>query len=442
MVLCYDLPMLTLQQRAVFLNDKTYEKGPVVYWMNRDMRLDDNWALIYSQTLANQHQVPCVVIFSNDEKNNLEDRLLQRVKMGLKFIQTQAKSRHLPFYILTGPTVKTIQRFLKDVKAGMLVTDFSPLKPMRLQRTDLATSMGMPMVEVDAHNVVPYHIASQKQEWGAYTLRPKIHRLLNEYLHPYPTWIPTMPFQYQGPHDMTYLQTMKDSFSPSQALSEFLTKRLDRYEERNNPTIEATSRLSSYFHFGHLSSQTVALAVKHTGKPHEAFLEELIVRKELADNFCFYNPNYDSFLGFPDWAKKTLNAHRLDKRAYLYSLATLTKGLTHDDAWNAAQIQMVKTGYMHGYMRMYWAKKILEWTATPEEAILFANTLNDQFEFDGTDPNGYTGTAWAIGGVHDRPWQERPIFGMIRYMNAAGLKRKFDIGAYIRQWLDVEIKVE
>jgi deoxyribodipyrimidine photo-lyase len=182
--------------------------------------------------------------------------------------------------------------------------------------------------------------------------------------------------------------------------------------------------------------------VKKTGKPHEAFLEELIVRKELADNYCFYNPHYDSFLGFPDWAKKTLDVHRKDKREFIYSLETFTQAKTHDDAWNAAQMQMVQTGYMHGYMRMYWAKKILEWTSTPEEAILFANTLNDQFELDGRDPNGYTGTAWAIGGVHDRHWQERPIFGMIRYMNAAGLKRKFDIGTYIRHWLNVEIKVE
>jgi deoxyribodipyrimidine photo-lyase len=186
----------------------------------------------------------------------------------------------------------------------------------------------------------------------------------------------------------------------------------------------------------------VALAAKKTGQPHEAFLEELIVRKELADNYCFYNSNYDSFLGFPDWAKKTLDAHRHDKREFIYSLETLTEAKTHDDAWNAAQMQMVKTGYMHGYMRMYWAKKILEWTSSPEEALQFANTLNDQFELDGRDPNGYTGTAWAIGGVHDRPWGERPIFGMIRYMNAAGLKRKFDIGSYIRHWLNVEIKVE
>jgi deoxyribodipyrimidine photo-lyase len=439
--------MKSLLQRARQLNGKSHQNGPIVYWMNRDMRLDDNWALIYAQTFANDMKQPCVVVFSlfnsfGSAKNLEDDRMFNQMKMGLTLVVKQAKTRGLPFYILHGPTVLTISQFLKDINAGMLVTDFSPLKHMRTLRTQLADTVAIKMVEVDAHNVVPVHVASQKQEWGAYTLRPKIHRLLNEFLHPYPSWISTIPFQYRGSHDATFLKSIKESLDPDNALKDFLLKRLDRYEERNNPNIEATSRLSSYFHFGHLSSQTVALAVIKTGQPHEAFLEELIVRKELADNYCFYNSNYDSFLGFPDWAKKTLDAHRKDKREYHYSLETLTKGITHDDAWNAAQIQMVKTGYMHGYMRMYWAKKILEWTSSPEEAIQFANTLNDQFELDGRDPNGYTGTAWAIGGVHDRPWQERPIFGMIRYMNAAGLKRKFDIGSYIRHWLNVEIKVE
>jgi deoxyribodipyrimidine photo-lyase len=439
--------MQTLLQRARVLNEKSHLQGPIVYWMNRDMRLEDNWALIYAQTFANDNKQPCVVIFSlfdtfGHAKNTDDDRMFYQMKLGLKLVDQQAKLRGLPFYILHGPTVATITKFLVDIHAGMLVTDFSPLKDMRALRTQLASKLAIKMVEVDAHNIVPIHVASQKQEWGAYTLRPKIHRLLKEFLHPFPSWIKTKSFQYQGKHDASFLEDIKASIDPTKALNDFLTHRLDRYEDRNNPNLEATSRLSAYFHFGHLGSQTVALAVNKTGQPHEAFLEELIVRKELADNYCFYNPNYDSFLGFPDWAKKTLNAHRSDKREFVYSLATLAKGITHDDAWNAAQIQMVKTGYMHGYMRMYWAKKILEWTSTPEEALQFANTLNDQYELDGRDPNGYTGTAWAIGGVHDRPWQERPIFGMIRYMNAAGLKRKFDIGAYIRHWLNVEIKVK
>ncbi len=439
--------MQTLLNRGRLLNPFPRKIGPIVYWMNREMRLEDNWALMYAQTLANESQQPCIVIFSlfdhfESAVNQPEDMMFQRMKLGLKFVKDQAKRKQLPFYVLHGKSEVTIPTFLKQVQAGALITDFSPLKDMRSLRKKIAETISIQMIEVDAHNVVPVHVASEKQEWGAYTLRPKIHRLLPTYLHPYPAWINTKPFTYQGPHDESFLDDYTDPFDPKKALTDFLQHRLNRYEERNDPNVEATSRLSSYFHFGHLSSQTVALAVQAKGGTHESFLEELIVRKELADNYCFYNPHYDEFLGFPDWAKKTLNAHRSDPREYLYKETQFAEGKTHDDAWNAAQRQMVKTGYMHGYMRMYWAKKILEWTSTPEEALRIANALNDRFEFDGRDPNGYTGTAWAIGGVHDRPWQERPIFGMIRYMNAAGLKRKFDIGAYIRQWLNAPNKLK
>jgi len=163
----------------------------------------------------------------------------------------------------------------------------------------------------------------------------------------------------------------------------------------------------------------------------DAFLEELIIRKELSDNFCFYNEHYDSFSGFPDWAKKTLDDHRKDAREYIYSLEDLESSRTHDDLWNAAQMEMVKTGKMHGYMRMYWAKKILEWTETPEDALRIAIYLNDKYELDGRDPNGYVGIAWSIGGVHDRAWKERPVFGKVRYMSYNGCKSKFDVEGYI-----------
>lgn len=447
MILCYDFHMNILENRARFLNHKPIQLGPVVYWMNREMRLEDNWALIYAQMKAVEIKQPLIVIFSlfdhfGSAKNNQDDPMFTQMKMGLKLCYVEAKDKGLPFYILHGPTVKTIQQFLQTVQAGLLVTDFTPLREMRALRSSLADSLSIQIIEVDGHNIVPIHVASQKQEWGAYTLRPKIHKLLPTYLIPYPQWKSTLPYAYKGPHDESFLDEIKISIDPKKAMKEFITHRLSHYENRNDPNLEATSRLSSYFHFGQLSSQTVALAVKATGGNHESFLEEMIVRKELADNFCFYNPEYDSFSGFPDWAKKTLNLHRQDPREYLYSYTQFANAQTHDDAWNAAQMQMVKTGYMHGYMRMYWAKKILEWTASPEEALTIANQLNDQYELDGRDPNGYTGTAWAIGGVHDRPWQERPIFGMIRYMNAAGLKRKFDVGAYIQRWLNPSIIVK
>lgn len=196
------------------------------------------------------------------------------------------------------------------------------------------------------------------------------------------------------------------------------------------------SNLSSYLHFGQISAQRVALEVQpfiEYAESQKSFLEELIVRRELSDNFCFYNKYYDSFEGFPNWAKKTLNEHRNDKREFIYSLQQFEDAKTHDDLWNAAQIEMTTTGKMHGFMRMYWAKKILEWSASPEDALETAIYLNDKYELDGRDPNGYVGCAWSIGGVHDRAWAERPVFGKIRFMNYNGCKRKFDINSYIKK---------
>jgi deoxyribodipyrimidine photo-lyase len=166
----------------------------------------------------------------------------------------------------------------------------------------------------------------------------------------------------------------------------------------------------------------------------DALIEEMIVRKELADNYCYYNPHYDSLEAAPAWARDSLDKHRGDAREFLYSKEQLEEGSTHDPAWNAAQRQLRKTGKIHGYMRMYWAKKVLEWTESPEQAIVYLIYLNDHYSIDGGDPNGYAGILWSVAGVHDRPWQERSVFGVIRYMNYAGLKRKFDIQAYEKLW--------
>lgn len=225
------------------------------------------------------------------------------------------------------------------------------------------------------------------------------------------------------------------------SLKNFLKTRLSRYGgDRNDPNKDGTSLLSPYLHFGQLSSARAALEVYRTAEEvpglwesADAYIEELVVRRELADNFCYYNPGYSAAEGFPDWARKTLEKHHLDPRPYIYSKKELESGETHDDLWNAAQRRLVQKGTMHGFLRMYWAKKILEWTASPEEALELALEFNDSYQLDGRDPNGYTGIAWAIGGVHDRPWKEREIFGTIRYMNYNGCKRKFDVAAYVNR---------
>jgi deoxyribodipyrimidine photo-lyase len=224
-------------------------------------------------------------------------------------------------------------------------------------------------------------------------------------------------------------------------LNRFIKNGLPLYRRnRNNPVLGGQSGLSPYLHFGHISAQRIALEITSRAEPDanaDAFLEELIVRRELSDNFCFYNGRYDSFEGFPDWAKNTLLQHALDPRPAVVTFRELEQGETRDPMWNAAQMEMVKTGKMHGYMRMYWAKKILEWSPRPEEALETALVLNDKYELDGCDPNGAAGCAWSIGGVHDRAWGERPVFGKIRAMSAGGLESKMDARGYIKKIQDL-----
>ncbi len=298
--------------------------------------------------------------------------------------------------------------------------------------------------------------ASPKQEFGARTLRPKIEKLLPDYLVEMPK-ISEHPFGKGGRFRMPPLGRLFDDLSldrsvapveliksgfPAAAsvLKSFIKDRLPKYADlRNDPSLNFQSGLSPYLHFGQISAQRVALEVLKSGVPKrckDAFLEELIVRRELSDNFCSHNKNYDSLKGVPEWALKTLAAHAKDKRIDMYSLGKMEARRTKDEYWNAAQMQMVLTGKMHGYMRMYWAKKILEWSPNPAVAVRRAIYLNDKYELDGRDSNGYAGILWAICGLHDRPWPQRKVFGTVRYMSAGGLKSKFDMDEYVRsfQW--------
>jgi len=220
-------------------------------------------------------------------------------------------------------------------------------------------------------------------------------------------------------------------------LNGFVKHGLGNYlRDRNHPECEGTSRLSPYLHFGQIGPLTVALAVQSSSAPEQAkqaFLEQLIVRRELSVNFVRFNPAYDSMECLEPWASRTMKEHALDSRPVFYSEKQLDQAETHDLLWNAAQKQMVLTGWMHNYLRMYWAKKILEWSPSLGVAYQRAVWLNDRYELDGRDPNGYAGIAWAIVGKHDRAWSERPVFGKIRYMSFASTSRKFDSKKYIEQ---------
>lgn len=460
--------MENLEKRSLLLNTKEYKDGAVLYWINRDARVLDNYALLYAQNLAKKNNVPLATLY------NLEIGFLGGSKRshifkveGLKNLEENLSKLSIPFYLVEGKeTERDIEKFVKKYKIGALVTDFSPLNISKKWLKFLKNNLEIPLYVVDTHNIVPCFLTSPKQEYGAYTIRPKIWKLISEFLTEIPkpskqkiTW----PFPVPAIHWEKILNTkFKDETKKAgwitsgedeakKAFKRFLRDNLKNYgKKRNDPNEKSQSNLSPYLHYGHLSPQRVALeTLKKTNKKiesvlnkkkngsksetsnEEVFLEELVVRRELSDNFCFYNEKYDSFEGFPDWAKKSLNNRKGDDREYIYSLKEFEESKTHDELWNACQTEMVKIGKMHGYMRMYWAKKILEWSKSPEEALKTAIYLNDKYELDGCDPNGYAGIAWSIGGVHDRAWFPRKIFGLVRYMARSGCEKKFDVKKYI-----------
>lgn len=455
-------------RRVHIRKELPHRDGRVIYWMGRDMRRDDNWALLFAQSLAVKYRMPFAVVFVLQPSfPGATIRAYDFLLRGLQEVERSLAEKEIPFVLLTGVPEKEIPSFVRSHDVTKVVTDFNPLRFVEAYKQKVTDAIDASFFEVDAHNIIPVRHTSPKQEFGAYTLRPKIHRLLPEFLTDFPSvrkhtipWPEAVtPVDWEKARrslkcDRTVLPVewiVPGEDAAERHLEHFLEQRFSRYDaERNDPTMNGQSGLSPYFHFGHLAPQRAALEVMQksgrdireivqkdkNGAANErgndaALLEELIVRRELSDNFTHYNPHYDAFEGFPEWAKLTINEHRKDKREFLYTLDEFDNGKTHEPLWNAAQRQMVKTGKMHGYLRMYWAKKILEWTAGPEEAMEVALSLNDRYELDGRDPNGFAGVAWSIGGVHDRAWFERPVFGKIRYMNANGCRSKFDVDAFI-----------
>ena len=439
------------EKRVRLLQKGNETNGPIIYWMSRDQRVHDNWALLFSQQIALEKKTPLIVIF-NIVPDFLEATIRQYGFMlkGLREIDSELAKYNIPFFLLAGKPDVQIPEFLKQNNGAVLVSDFDPLKIKRIWKRDVARKIAIPFYEVDAHNIVPCLFVSDKLEFAAYTIRPKMHKALIEFLDEFPSlkkmgkteitsdkidWV-KIQNSLKINFDVKEVDWLKPGeTSALKSFKYFLKNKFENYYElRNDPSRDYQSNLSPYLHFGQISAQRVALETqKFDGnkESEKSFLEELIVRRELSDNFCYFNKNYDSFEGFHQWAKTSLNKHRKDERDFVYNIEQFEHAKTHDDLWNAAQMEMVTTGKMHGYMRMYWAKKILEWTKSPEEALRIAIYLNDKYEIDGRDPNGYAGIAWSIGGVHDRAWFERPVYGKIRYMNRNGAEKKFDIKSYI-----------
>ncbi|XP_077580670.1 CPD photolyase [Stigmatopora nigra] len=446
------------EKRLRFISDVRETKedsAGVLYWMLRDVRVQDNWAFVHAQRLALEKNLPlhvCFCLFAPKSKLSTRRHFGFLLK-GLEEVEKECASLGVPFHLLSSSAGQALPAFVSERRFGALVTDFSPLRePLQwLDEVKKALPPDVPLFQVDAHNIVPCWVASPKQEYAARTIRGKITKLLPEFLtefpavekHPYAAdktfkpvdWAKTLsslPLD-DGAGEVEWARP--GPASGSAVLESFVERRIKSFAaQRNDPNAAALSQLSPWIRFGHLSAQRVALQVqrhrKNAGESLAPFMEELVVRRELTDNFCFYNPLYDSLRGASEWAQKTLRDHAGDERPYLYSREQLEEARTHDKLWNAAQYQMVSEGKMHGFMRMYWAKKILEWTASPEEALSIALYLNDRYELDGQDPNGFVGCMWSICGIHDQGWPERAVFGKIRYMNYNGCRRKFDVAKF------------
>ncbi len=450
--------IVLLQKRIRKLNTRPLKKGRyILYWMQAAQRTEYNHALEYSIRKANDLKLPIVAVFGLCD--NYPEANLRHYKFMLECLNqaiTALEKQGIKFVIKQqSPEAAAIEL---SENASAVIVDAGHTRIQKKWRALAAKNIDCSFEEVETNLIVPVVEASGKEEYSAATFRPKIQARLNEYLVKMQNTKPqfdSLNLKFDGLDissiddvlselniDKTVRPVSVFKGGTSEAkklLKNFIAEKLDHYADlRNDPSKDLTSNLSPYLHFGQISPLYIALKVSESKSPgKDAFLEELIVRRELSFNYVFYNNNYDKFSGLPRWAIHTLNVHTADTRPYLYSLKMLEKAQTHDPYWNAAQNQMLITGKMHGYMRMYWGKKILEWTKTPRQAFKVALYLNNKYELDGRDPNGFAGVAWCFG-KHDRPWSSRQIFGNIRYMNADGLNRKFDADKYVEKISQLE----
>jgi deoxyribodipyrimidine photo-lyase len=457
------------------LREATDDSGDcVIYVMSRDQRVQDNHALLAAQAEAIEHDLPLLVVFNLYRTLGYRRREhFSFMLEGLQHVEAGLKTINIPFVLTIGSMTENVATIAKTTRPRTIYFDFSPLRQARRTKEQLAAAVTCRVVVVDTHNIVPVWVASDKEEFAAHTIRRKLHRLIDDWtiepepLKKHPYTFKNIPSGASWSEAAEVIQALPASgirpdfesgeAAASATLTRFIETGLTRYAHaRNDPMANAQSNLSPYLHFGQVSSLRVLLELlKVSEQPPQlfssftmpsyegtatqqdgidSFVEELVVRKELSDNFCFYNTNYDTLQGARDWAKKTLKDHQSDPREATYSKQQLERAETHDELWNAAQLQLTKSGKIHGYMRMYWAKKLLEWTSSPDEAVAIAIELNDTYHLDGGDPNGYVGILWSIAGVHDRPWFNRSVFGTVRYMAQSGANKKFDTARYIEQW--------
>jgi deoxyribodipyrimidine photo-lyase len=442
-------------ERIRVLNDHDIRAGAyVLYWMQQSQRAVYNHALEYTVAAANDLHLPVLVVFAlMDDYPDANLRHYTFMIEGLQDVRCALNKRGITFVVYHGNPEDVVRAVAGD--AALIVCDRGYLRHQRAWRTRVAREASCRVVQVESDVIVPVETASHKAEYAARTIRPKLIKQFSGFLALPPVIEPRVAM-YEADHNGIGLDsvsqactalTLDASVPPvskvfsggtsraEKIFSDFLVQSFDAYAaNRNQPQTDNVSYMAMYLHFGQVSPVWLAReALKHAPSENaDVFIEQLLVRRELAVNFVYYTDNYDSYNALPTWARTTLETHALDRRRYIYTPEQLERAETHDPYWNAAMREMIHTGYMHNYMRMYWGKKILEWIPSPPAAFNLLLKLNNTYFLDGRDPNSYAGIAWVFG-QHDRAWPQKPVFGKVRSMKATGLERKCDIQGYIEK---------
>lgn len=455
---------MRINERVVQLNEKETNRNGryVLYWMQMFKRTSHNHSLTWAIRKANEMKLPLVVYeglkyyypWASDRLHTfvlegVEEKRKEFERLGIRYIFYLQKDESSP--------KDTVAKLARD--AALIVTDDFPCFIIPGHNRRIAERAEIAVHAVDSNGIIPMS-KFDKEEYAAYTIRPKIKKLLPSYLKPFAeetvekdsanmdidasfeTIVTANRIAELVSHcDIDHAVNPSPVYHGGTAngrkrLKKFVAEILPDYDNaRNKPDRDGSSRLSAYLHFGFLSPLEIGLAVQDAEAPQEskdAYLEELIVRRELSYNMTRHNPKYDSLAALPDWVHKTMRAHADDHRDVTYTLEELEAGQTHDELWNACQREMVRTGEMHNYVRMLWGKNVIAWSRSYEEAFETLVHLNNKYCLDGRNPNSYAGILWCFG-KHDRPWIERPVFGQIRYMTSGSTGRKFDSRKYI-QW--------
>jgi deoxyribodipyrimidine photo-lyase len=444
------------RERVQNLNEADVREGDyVLYWMQSSQRAEQNHALEYAVQRANDQDQRLLVVFGlTDDYPDANLRHYAFMLEGLKDARQALERRGIKMVVRKGSPDEVALDVGED--ASLIVTDRGYMRPQKKWREQVAREASCLVTQVESDVVVPVELASGKQEHAARTLRPRIQEYLDDFMVGLtPTKVSKQSLNMKTEClDLSDTAKVLDEMDLDQSVGalshlykggtseakkvfrRFLKRSLGDYvEHRNQPQTDDVSHMSKYLHFGQISPIWLALTARRAMAKKdniESFVEELVVRRELSINFVLYTPDYDSYSNLPDWAKKTLAEHRDDEREHTYTREQLENAETHDEYWNAAMKEMVHTGYMHNYMRMYWGKKILEWSNTPEHAYRTALYLNNKYFLDGRDPNSFANVAWVFG-QHDRGWPEREIYGKVRYMSASGLKRKAQPEQYVEK---------